>query len=59
MGERASADGACGRFMATQHGMLAAQKTGAGAGAGGQSRNPFVHPEVVQPPIVEENLIEI
>ncbi|EIW63759.1 ENTH-domain-containing protein [Trametes versicolor FP-101664 SS1] len=45
------------RFMATQHGMLAAQKTG--AGAGGQSRNPFVHPEVVQPPIVEENLIEI
>lgn len=41
--------------MATQHGMLAAQKTG----AGGQSRNPFVHPELVQPPIVEENLIEI
>ncbi|KAI0352211.1 ENTH-domain-containing protein [Trametes cingulata] len=37
------------RFLATEYGRLAAQKTGA-AGAGGQegSRNPFVHPEGVQ-----------
>ncbi|KAI0640316.1 hypothetical protein C8Q77DRAFT_1214559 [Trametes polyzona] len=52
------------RFLATQYGRLAVQKTG----AGDQSRNPFVHPELVQnqqqqsqqqPLVAEEKLIDL
>ncbi|KAI0370126.1 ENTH-domain-containing protein [Pilatotrama ljubarskyi] len=47
------------RFLATEYGRLAAQKTG--AGAQDRSRNPFVHPEQVQSQsqLAEAKLIDI
>ncbi|KAH9854495.1 hypothetical protein C2E23DRAFT_867495 [Lenzites betulinus] len=43
------------RFLATEHGRVAVQKTGASE----PSRNPFVHPESAQLQPIEEKLIDI